>query len=153
MAFIRFVHASPLSVIDAWRRVTDWERHGARVPLTRTVLLTPPPVGVGTRFTAVTGIGRCRFDDPMEVTLWHPPAGGTAGRCRLEKRGRAVTGWAEIEVRAAPAGGPGCEVLWQEELHLRGLPRRLDGLLAPVGRLVFGRVVSGLLRTDRRPGA
>ncbi|MGR4879995.1 hypothetical protein ACIPUC_11240 [Streptomyces sp. LARHCF249] len=60
------------------------------------------------------------------------------------KRGRAVTGWAEIEVRPLPAGGS--EIHWREDLRLRGLPRALDPVVALAGRLLFSRVLRALLR-------
>lgn len=53
--------------------LTDWERHGAQVPLTRTIIETPPPTHVGTIFTARTGVSRITFDDRMEVVVWRPP--------------------------------------------------------------------------------
>ncbi|MFE3284231.1 SRPBCC family protein, partial [Streptomyces sp. NPDC059233] len=62
----------------------------------------------------------------MEVVLWRPPAGTEPGLVRLEKLGRTVTGWAEIEIHRSPTGGS--EVQWREDLRLRGLPRALDPL-------------------------
>ncbi|MGW3242936.1 SRPBCC family protein [Streptomyces sp. NPDC001070] len=127
----------PLPTAEAWRRVTDWERHAALVPLT-TVVIT------GERsFTARTGHGRAAFDDPMEIVRWEPPdAGGGPGRCRLEKRGRVVLGWAEIEVRPHEAGS---RVVWCEDLRVRPLPGVLDRPTAWAGRLLFGRALDGLL--------
>jgi hypothetical protein len=133
----------PLPADEAWRRMTAWERHTATVPFTRITVLTPPPDGVGTAFVARTGIGRLGFDDPMRVTRWEPPARDAPGRCRLEKTGRIVTGWAEIEVRRQ---GVGSRVRWREELRVWRLPPALDGLTAFAGRAVFGRVVGILLR-------
>ncbi|ROQ99311.1 hypothetical protein EDE04_5864 [Streptomyces sp. 2132.2] len=144
MPGIRIVHRTPLRPVAAWLRVTDWERHGAQVPLTRTIIGTAPPTRAGTRFTARTGVGRITFDDPMEVVLWRPPADASPGLVRLEKRGRAVTGWAEIEVRPGPAGGSVVE--WREELRVRGLGRRFDPLVAAAGRLLFSRALARLLR-------
>ncbi|MFE0703815.1 SRPBCC family protein [Streptomyces sp. NPDC058872] len=134
----------PLPSEEVWRRLTDWPAHGAQVPLTRTRVLTPGPSGVGTRFAARTGIGRLSFDDPMEVVRWEPPVDGRPGVCRLEKTGRAVRGWALIEVRGTPGGG--CRVRWTEALTVRRVPRSFDGLLARAGRVVFGRALDGLLR-------
>lgn len=111
--------------------LTDWERHGAQVPLTRTIIETPPPTHVGTIFTARTGVSRITFDDRMEVVVWRPPAEGSPGLVRLEKRGRTVTGWAEIEIRPLAAGG--AEIHWREDLRVRGLPRALDPLVAAAG--------------------
>ncbi|MFI5618629.1 SRPBCC family protein [Streptomyces sp. NPDC051567] len=143
MPAVRIIRRTVLPPAGAWRRLTDWERHGAQVPCTRTILVTPPPTRVGTVFTARTGVGSVTFDDPMEVTLWRPPVAGGAGLVRLEKRGRTVTGWAEIEIRGAPGGGS--EVHWREELRVRGLPRFLDPVVAAAGRALFGRAVDRLL--------
>ncbi|MFJ1865717.1 SRPBCC family protein [Streptomyces sp. NPDC088097] len=139
MPAIRIIRDTTLTPAEAWRRLTDWERHGAQVPLTRTVVETPPPTRAGTRFTARTGVGRITFDDPMEVVRWEPPR-----LVRLEKRGHVVTGWAEIELLPAPTGGT--EVHWREELRLRALPRFLDPLTVVAGRVLFGRALTRLLR-------
>ncbi|CAM5706757.1 SRPBCC family protein OS=Streptomyces alboniger OX=132473 GN=CP975_28775 PE=4 SV=1 [Streptomyces alboniger] len=96
---------------------------------------------MGTVFVARTSLGPAGFDDPMEVVGWHPPEDTAPGRCRLEKRGSMVTGWAEFEVRPTTAGST---VLWREDLRVRGLPRLFDGVLAASGRFMFGRVVGRL---------
>ncbi|MEV7445869.1 SRPBCC family protein [Streptomyces sp. NPDC091204] len=145
MPGIRIVHRTSRPPDETWLRLTDWERHGAQVPLTRTIIFTAPPTRVGTIFTARTGVGRITFDDPMEVVVWQPPAGGSPGLVRLEKRGRSVTGWAEIEIRPLASGGT--EVHWREDLRVRGLPRALDPVVAAAGRLLFGRALARLLRT------
>ncbi|MFF0222035.1 SRPBCC family protein [Streptomyces sp. NPDC004629] len=134
----------PLPLDEAWRRLTEWPRHGDAVPLTRVTVVTDPPTGVGTRVVARTGIGPFAFDDPMEVTVWCPPADGRPGLVRLTKRGRVVLGWAELEVRPGPGGRT--RVLWREELRVRGLPALFDPLLVRVSRAVFGRAVDSLLR-------
>ena len=54
---------APLSPPEAWRRLTDWPRHGEVVPLTRITVTTPPPTGEGTRFTARTGTVPLGFDN------------------------------------------------------------------------------------------
>jgi hypothetical protein len=134
----------PLSLADAWRRLTEWSRHGDVVPLTRVAVLTPPPTREGTVFVARSGFGPFAFDDRMEVTVWQPPAYDEPGRCRLEKRGRVVLGWAEIEVRPGPGGR--ARVVWREELRMRFLPGVFDPLLEASARAVFGRAVNRLLR-------
>ncbi|NEC81673.1 SRPBCC family protein, partial [Streptomyces sp. SID7958] len=106
---------------------------GSAVPLTRITVTTPPPTGEGTVFVARTGLGPLSFRDPMEVTVWEPPGDGTPGRCRLEKRGRVVTGWAEIEVRPGPGGR--ARVEWREDLRIALVPAVFDGALARAGRL------------------
>lgn len=147
MALFRIDRRTPLAPAEAWRRLTDWERHGDGVPLTRVTVRTPAPVDVGTVFVARTGLGPLGFDDPMEIVRWEPPTGERPGRCRLEKLGRAVTGWAEIEVGAA---GSGAYLVWREDLRVRGLPHALDALTARAGRVVFGRALNVLLR-DHTP--
>ncbi|WP_338701853.1 SRPBCC family protein [Streptomyces sp. Q6] len=139
-AHIRIIRDTPLSAAEAWQRLTEWERHGDVVPLTRVTVPTPPPTAVGTRFVARTGIGRrLGFDDTMEVVEWQPPH-----RCRMEKRGTFVTGWAEFEVREREGGG--ARVEWREDIGVRGVPKAADPLLAAAGRRMFGRAMNGLLR-------
>jgi hypothetical protein len=136
---------APLPLDEAWRRLTAWPRHGDVVPLTRVRVVTPAPTDVGTVFVARSGLWPLAFEDPMEVTVWRPPMDGEAGLCRLEKRGRVIAGWAEIEVRPGPGGRS--RVLWREELDVRFLPGFLDVLVAPVARAMFGRAANRLLRT------
>lgn len=127
---------------EAWRRLTAWERHSGSVPLTRITVPTPPPTGVGTVMVARTGIGPVGFTDPMRVVVWEPPAQDGNGRCRLEKTGRVVLGWAEIEVRPH---GARTYVRWREDLRVRGLPRAFDGLTRATSRAVFRRAIATLL--------
>ena len=135
---------APLPLDEAWRRLTEWPRHGQVVPLTRVTVTTPPPTREGTVFVARSGLGPLAFADPMEVTVWQPPTEDTPGLCRLEKRGRVITGWAELEVHPGPGGRS--RVLWREELTVRFLPRTLDPLLLRTARHVFGQATNRLLR-------
>lgn len=136
MTEFRIVEASPLGVDEVWRRVTDWPRHGAAVPFTTVT-------GDGRTVVARTGVGRFGFDDVMDVVRWEPPQDGRPGTCRLVKRGRVVTGWAEIEVR--PLRG-GSVVRWREELRFGPLPALFDRPTAWCGRVVFRRALRSLLR-------
>jgi hypothetical protein len=127
----------PFPAAEAWRRVTDWERHAALVPLTTAVV-------TGERsFTARTGLGRVAVDDPMEIVRWEPPDADRPGRCRLEKRGRTVLGWAEIEVWPREDGGS--RVVWREDVRVRPLPSAFDRPTQWAGQLLFGRALDGLL--------
>ncbi|MFF3331090.1 SRPBCC family protein [Streptomyces sp. NPDC002888] len=135
---------APLPLDEAWRRLTEWPRHGDVVPLTRVTVVTPPPTREGTVLVARSGLGPLSFDDRMEVTVWRPPADGEPGLCRLEKRGRVVLGWAEIEVRPGPGGRT--RVVWREEIRLRFLPAFFDPALKAAARSVFGRAANALLR-------
>ncbi|GGW63839.1 hypothetical protein GCM10010503_46190 [Streptomyces lucensis JCM 4490] len=144
MPTFSFTRTAPLALGEAWRRLTEWPRHAGAVPLTRIEVLTPGPTRQGTRFVARSGVGPLVFDDIMEVTVWRPPADGEPGLCRLEKRGRVVLGWAEIEVRPGPGGAS--RVVWREELRVRFLPRVFDGVLERTARAMFGRAADRLLR-------
>ncbi|MGX1542647.1 SRPBCC family protein [Streptomyces adustus] len=144
MVDFQLVRTVPLALDEAWRRLTLWPRHGDVVPLTRVTVVTPPPTREGTVIVARSGIGPLAFDDRMEVTVWRPPDGDEAGLCRLEKRGRVVLGWAEIEVRPGPGGRT--RVVWREELRVRLLPSFCDPLLRSAARTVFGRAANRLLR-------
>ncbi|MEU9309113.1 SRPBCC family protein [Streptomyces sp. NPDC048256] len=144
MVFFQLERTVPLSLDDAWRRLTQWSRHGDVVPLTHVAVLTPAPTREGTVFVARSGLGPFAFADRMEVTVWQPPSEDEPGRCRLEKRGRVVLGWAEIEVLPGPGGR--ARVLWREELRVRFLPSLFDPLLRTTARSVFGRAVNRLLR-------
>ncbi|MCX3287697.1 SRPBCC family protein [Streptomyces sp. NEAU-H22] len=134
----------PLPLDEAWRRITRWPRHGDAVPLTAVGVVPPGPTGEGTLVVARSGAGPLAFDDPMEVTVWHPPQDGAPGMCRLEKRGRVVLGWAELEVRPGPGGRT--RVIWREEIRIRFLPSLFDSLVRRSSRYVFGRALNRLLR-------
>ncbi|MEU0331871.1 SRPBCC family protein [Streptomyces sp. NPDC006193] len=144
MPLFSFERTVPLPPAEVWRRLTEWPRHADAVPLTRIRLLTPAPTREGTRFVARSGVGPLCLDDEMEVTVWRPPADGEGGLCRLEKRGRVILGWAEIEVRPGPGGRS--RVVWREDLRVRFLPRAFDGVLGAASRRVFGRAANRLLR-------
>ena len=128
---------SPLPPAAAWARLVDWPRHGRFVPFTTIEVTTPPPAGVGTVFVARTALGRLGFDDPLEVVEWDPPR-----RCRIEKRGSVMLGWAELTVEPR---GSGSRATWREEATPAKLPGFLVGVSAASGRLLFGRVLRGLL--------
>ncbi|WP_333777412.1 SRPBCC family protein [Streptomyces sp. IBSBF 3136] len=144
MPFFSLERTVPLSLEETWRRLTRWPLHGDAVPLTRVTSVPPGPTREGTRVVARSGIGPLAFEDPMEVTVWRPPVDGEPGLCRLEKRGRVILGWAQIEVRPGPGGRTRVE--WQEELRIRFLPRLFDDVVRHTSRTVFGRAVNQLLR-------
>ncbi|MGW1230230.1 SRPBCC family protein [Streptomyces sp. NPDC001478] len=142
MAVFRIERYSPLPAAESWRRVTDWERHADRVPLTTISVPDGRPTRTGSVFVARTGLGPLAFDDPMEVVRWSPPAGGRAGTCRLEKRGRVVLGRAAIDVYPTRSGS---HVVWVEEVRVRLLPHWADPLVVRAGGRVFGRVLDSVL--------
>lgn len=130
MALFEIVREVGLPPDEAWQRLTDWDQHAQHVPLTRMIR-------TDRGFIARTGVWRLAFDDPMEIVEWREPA-----FCRLEKRGRVVTGWAEVLVEARPTGS---RVTWREDLRVRGLPRAFDGITRAVSARVFSRVIDRLL--------
>ncbi|MER5832508.1 SRPBCC family protein [Streptomyces sp. NPDC002130] len=144
MANFLLERTAPLPLDEAWRRITRWQRHGDTVPLTVVRVVPHEPTREGTLVVARSGVGPLVFDDPMEVTVWQPPEGGAAGMCRLEKRGRVVLGWAELEVRPGPGGRT--RVIWREEIRVRFLPSLFDGAVRRSSRYVFGRALNHLLR-------
>ncbi|CAN5383348.1 SRPBCC family protein [soil metagenome] len=141
MALIEITRTTSLTAEEAWRRLTLWEAHGKHVPFTKIHREGPTYEGVGTLFIARTGMARLGFDDPMRVTVWEPPTDGGRGFCRIEKEGKVVTGWAEVTVTSSPSG---CDVVWREDATLAG-PRFLERPSTLVSKILFGRVVSGLL--------
>jgi hypothetical protein len=153
---IELTRRTTLDVDDAWRRVTTWERHGDAVPLTMVRLLPGPTEGEGTRFVARTSLGPVAFDDVMEVVTWQPPRAAlqesaepeapAEGFCRIEKRGRVITGWAEIIVRAEPGGGS--TLVWRELAVVPQVGRIGNAPGRLVGRLLFGRLADRLLAGD-----
>ncbi len=128
-----------LPAAEAWRRLTDWQRHGDAIPLTT---VTRSGVGVGSSFTARTSLGPLGFDDPMHITAWRPPDADTVGHCRIEKRGRVITGWAELTVAATPTGS---RVRWDEAASIRHTGKVLDGPSRSASRWMFTRLVDRLL--------
>jgi hypothetical protein len=146
MALFEVSARTSLSPEETWRRLVDWPKHADSVPLTSIWVLTPTPSGVGTVIVARTSVGPIGFDDPMEVTEWAPPTVDEAGFCRLEKRGAVVTGWAELTVTPGPGGGS--TAIWREDIHMWKLPSLLDRPTAMSSKLLFGRVLRHLLRSD-----
>jgi hypothetical protein len=147
---VAVVARTSLAPARAFAAVTDWPAHGRHVALT-TVAVDHDAGGVGTRFTATTGLGRVRFRDPMEVTAWSPPSAGApggTGSAAVVKRG-LLRGGADVEVHP---DGAGSRVVWRETIGLgpAWLAPLVDLVAALPSRVVFGRVVRGLLRDAER---
>lgn len=145
MAVFEVVRHSSLSASTTWRRLTDWPGHGAFIPLTEVHVTSQSDAVIGTVFTARTALGRFHFDDPMEITHWQPPSSDQPGRCRLVKQGRVVTGWAVLTVTPTAEGST---IHWLEDAHVRAVGPLLDLPNRVAGRIVFGRLVDGLLATE-----
>lgn len=141
MAGFDVVRQSSLSASEAWRRVTDWSRHGDYVPLTSITVDREPTTG-HVSFTARTGLGPFAFDDLMAVTYSRPPTDTDAGVARIVKQGRVVLGWAVLTVTPT---GSGSEVRWHEEARLRGTRGPIVTLVNRIVAGGFGRLLDGLL--------
>ena len=146
MATFLLTRTTRLTPEACWDRLTDWPRHGDRVPFTEVSAAVGSGRAVGDVVLARTALGPVVFDDPMEITVFAAPSAGRDGRCRLEKRGRIVRGWAELRVGRREGGG--AEAAWVEEIRVSGLPAALDPVTARVARLVFGRALDGLLSPE-----
>lgn len=145
MATVLLTRTTRLTPESCWDRLTDWPRHGDRVPFTKVSAVVGSGRAVGDVVLARTAVGPVGFDDPMEITAFSAPSAGRDGLCRLEKRGRIVRGWAELRVGRRDGGA---EAAWAEELRISGLPTALDPVTARVARLVFGRALDGLLSSE-----
>jgi len=136
-----------MSAETAWALVTDVRNHARWVPLTR--IDSSDVLAVGDTFTAVTGPGSRRgwpgLPDRMVVEHFSPPdsSAGIAGVATYRKLGPVLLGTAEVQVLP---DGDSCVVLWTEDVHLRGLPRRLT---APVLRPVLAAMVRVVMRRLR----
>ena len=139
MARFTIERETGLQAAEAWRRLTDWQRHGDFIPFT---VVTRSGEGVGSSFTARTSLGSLGFDDAMQITAWRPPGAGAAGHCRIEKRGRVITGWAELTVTPTPTGS---RVRWDEDATIRHTGKVLDVPSRSASRRIFGRLVDRLL--------
>lgn len=122
-------------VFDA---MVDWPSHSEWVPAT-TVWIRSGDGGVGTEFTARTGLGALGLDDRMTVTALDR----TSRRCTVEKTGPWLGGSAGFEVHPTPEG---CRVVWLEDVEVPGLPGFLTGIAARFGRIGFRGALEGLRR-------
>ena len=132
----------PLAAHEAWDLLTDVRNHARWVPLTR--VDAPQRLTLGDAFTAWTGpfarAGLPGFADRMVVDRFDPPTTASPGRATFRKLGPVLLGAAEVIV--VPEG-EACVVRWVEDVHVRGLPRRLTD---PVLRRALGAMLRLVLR-------
>jgi len=139
----------PVSAERAWALVADVRNHVRWIPLTR--IDAAPSLGVGDRFTAVSGPGALcgspGLVDRMVVERTDAPdtGTGTAGVAVYRKLGPVLLGTASVRVE--PRGPASCRIVWAEDVHLRGLPARVT---APVLAAPAGLMLRGALRAIRR---
>jgi hypothetical protein len=142
------VRRTSLSADEAWRRVTDWERHGEFVPLTRVSAVQDPATGQ-VSFIARTAVGPVGFDDVMAVTHSQAPTRTEPGIVRIVKRGNVVLGWAVLTVTPTESGS---EVRWHEEARLRWTRGPIVAVVDRVVARGFGRLLDGLLAANTSDG-
>ncbi len=73
-----------------FRALTDWSRQGEWMPGTTVRVTKGAGTAVGDEIvarTALPGLRRVGFDDPMRITSWEPPL-----RCEVQHLGRVVRG-------------------------------------------------------------
>jgi uncharacterized protein YndB with AHSA1/START domain len=127
---------SSLMVIDApiqvvWRELADIEGQPRWMREMKSVrLLTPPPIGVGTRGEATVRIFGVSTTDPVEITEFDPPY-----RFAIRHEG-AFTGNGVITLEPG-ADGTTTIVRWDETLIAPALPYAWALASAPIVRGIF----------------
>lgn len=125
------------SVGQTWAGATDWARQGEWMLGTRVRATRQDGQGIDGGIEAFTGLGRLRFLDTMEITVWDPPY-----RCQVLHTGRVVRGTGDFEVR--DRGDGRSTFLWREDLDL---PLGALGRLGwPLVRPLFAAGVKTSLR-------
>lgn len=129
---------------QVWDLVTDWERQGEWIPLTRVWRTGGSPGAVGETLTARTGIGRLAFDDTITVLELEEPL-----RCRVEHTGRVVRGVGEFQLIDLSGS---TRLVWIEEVDVPGgrLAPLLWHVLSPVVRISFALALRRLARLVER---
>ncbi|MEV5411268.1 SRPBCC family protein [Thermopolyspora sp. NPDC052614] len=103
--------------------LTDWDRHGEWMFLTRARVVRGDGHSAGSGLAAFTGVGPLGFLDTMEITRWDPPR-----IVEVRHTGRLVRGTGVFQVRPRPQGGS--TIRWQEHLDLPFGPAGHLGWLA-----------------------
>lgn len=128
-----------------WQVVTDWERQGEWMPLTRVQVCPDSPVGLGATLRARSGIGPASFVDPMVVDVWQPPY-----RCEVIHHGKVVTGRGGFVITDLPGGRS--RFTWREELASAGARTFIDRLGRAPARLLLTVALRRLARVAARVG-
>ena len=141
---MRIEHSSDVRIAapreQVWQLVTDWERQGEWIPLTRVWRTGGTPGAVGETLTARTGVGPLAFDDTMTVLEVEAPA-----RCLVEHTGRVVRGLGEFRLSESA----GCtHLVWVEQVDVPGgrFAPLLWRVASPLVRVAFGFTLRRLAR-------
>ncbi len=101
------VEAPPERVFAA---LTDWARQGEWMPGTQVAVVKGGGNAVGDEIlarTALPGVKRLGFDDPMRITGWEPPV-----RCEVLHLGRVVRGGGVFVVEPRSSGSRFTWIEW-----------------------------------------
>ena len=147
MSRVRFrVRLSLRASADAlWRELVDWQGHGRWIPAT-TVVVHSGDGGVGTEFTATSGLGPFQLPDRMRVV----ELDGEAMRAEVLKLSPAITGPARFSLRPTDRG---TSLLWEEDVEVRALPEALAPVAGWLGALLFTAAITRLDWQLRRSAA
>jgi hypothetical protein len=123
-----------------WQLLADWDRHGEWMPCTRVWHVDGPPLGVGTRIAARTGLGPVGFVDTMTLTSVDAPH-----RYEVVHTGRVIKGVGAFMVEADRGRA---RFRWWERVDLPGGPlgRPLWWVAGPLSRLLLGWAMGRLRR-------
>ncbi|RZS87251.1 polyketide cyclase/dehydrase/lipid transport protein [Motilibacter rhizosphaerae] len=111
MATVRDSVEVPASADRVWAVLTDWERQGDWMLLTRVRATAQDGQGVGGGIEGWTGVGPVGVLDTMVIRTWEPPR-----RCVVAHTGKVVRGSGIFEVE--PLGPARSRFTWVEELDL-----------------------------------
>lgn len=140
-----------LAVVEApieavWAAVSDIEQQVRWMHEMKSVrLLTPPPVGAGTRAEATIRILGVSVEDPVTVTAWEPPR-----RFGIRHDG-LYKGHGTIELEPG-ADGTTTIVRWSETLIPPVLPHLTAALQRPVLAAIFQDDLATLRRLVEQRG-
>lgn len=130
--------------------LADWSRQREWMPCTQVDMVDGPPLAVGTRVLARTGVGPLGFTDPMTVTGVADGANGS-GRFDVLHTGRVVRGVGTFAAEPDPVGS---RFVWWERVEVPGGPVAplLWWVGGPVTRLLFGWAARRLRRIVEAEG-
>lgn len=122
--------------------VLDADRQSDLIPFTK-VRRVDDELLTRTDLSVLGAWGRkIGFDDPMQIVRMSPRVPGAVG-VRVNKLGRVITGWVEVEALPSVDGS---RLFWRQHIQVRGLPRWLNPLVAKTARAGYRRILQQLLR-------
>jgi len=132
MAQVRFTVTREIALPadQVFAELIDWKAHEDWVPLT-TVVIHTGDGGVGTEFTATSGIRPLALPDRMRIDSLD----AEAMTVHVTKLGPVLTGTVELSV--TPTGAATCRLDWLEDVRVPVLPQFLAAPVAAAARQGF----------------